>query len=292
MTPVSYRRLLRTVRTLGTRVKSGHQGEQRDAEREVAAAFVSARRGARVLRQYPGARPSDLAAAYRIQDHALTLDGRCVGGWKVGRINPPHFYHLGENRLAGPIFDDQMIDVADGALPAMPVFADGFAAAEAELLLHIAPGHSESHPRDDEETKTLVDEIRLGIEIASSPYPGINADGPLVTASDFGNNNGLVMGAPLVGWQGIDLCSIPVATAIDGAVVGEASAATMLDGPYGAVRFLIANLTQRGIDISGGTWVSSGAITGVHPVRPGQRVEAVFGDLGRVCCTVAAAKSA
>ena len=51
-----------------------------------------------------------------------------------------------------------------------------------------------------------------------------------------------------------------------------------------------ANLASRGIDISAGTWVSSGAITGVHPVAPGQRVEAVFGMHGSVYCTIEAAK--
>ena len=291
MTPVSYS-TRSNRRALGIRVDSGEQTDQRDGEQEVAASFVAARRAARGLAEYPGKRPADLASAYRIQAHAITLDGRAVAGWKVGRINAPRDGELGTNRLAGPIFAELVIDAAEGASPAMPVFADGFAAAEAELLLHIAPGLSGSHPRNDEETMALIDKVRLGIEIASSPYPGINADGPLVTASDFGNNNGLVLGAPLGGWRSVELCSIPVTTTIDDETVGAATAATMLDGPFGAVRFLIANLAERGIDISGGTWVSTGAITGVHPVRPGQRVAAIFGDLGQVTCSIAAAKAA
>lgn len=274
------------------RVNSGNRPDHSEAEQGTAAAFVAARRAARGLPDYPGARPADLASAYRIQGHALSLDGRAIGGWKVGRINPPLDGQLGTNRLAGPIFTDQMVDAADGTEPAMPVFADGFAAAEAELLLHIAPSHSGSRPVTDAETLAVIDDIRLGIEIASSPYPGINTDGPLVTASDFGNNNGLVLGAPLAGWREIDLCAIRVSTIIDGEVAGSATAATMLDGPLGAVRFLLANLAGRGIDIANGTWVSTGAITGVHPVRSGQRVEAVFGDLGRVRCSIATAKSA
>lgn len=256
----------------------------------IAQAFVDARRCARGLAAYPGLAPSDLGTAYRIQDTAILLDGREIVGWKVGRINAPLDGLLGSNRLAGPVFRDTEVDTTNGDIPKMPVFADGFAAAEAEFLLHIAPGHADARPTSDVQTRDLIDEVRLGIEIASSPYPRINADGPPVTASDFGNNHGLVLGAALANWKDIDLCAIPVRTEVDGEMAGEATAATMLDGPYGAVRFLLANLAERGIDISAGTWVSTGAITGVHPVRPGQRIEAKFGTHGSVRCTIGTAK--
>jgi 2-keto-4-pentenoate hydratase len=191
--------------------------------------------------------------------------------------------------LSGPVFANCIADAADGPVPEMPVYAGGFAAAEAELLLHVRAGYSGALPATNDAAKALVDEVRLGIEVASSPYPAINDDGPCVTASDFGNNGGLVMGAPLQGWQHIDLCAIPVRTEIDGELIAEATAATMLDGPYGAVRFLLENLTARGIDWSQGTWVSTGAITGVHPICPGQTAVATFGHYGSLSCRIVAA---
>lgn len=256
----------------------------------IASAFTAARREGCALLDYPGTPPVDLAESYAIQDLAIQLDGRKIVGWKVGKINPPEDARLGSNRLAGPVFADCVADAADGSVPDMPVFAGGFAAAEAELLLHVRAGHSGPLPATLDEAKALVDEIRLGIEVASSPYPGINADGPCVTASDFGNNAGLVMGAALEGWQDIDLCTIPVKTEIDGELIAQATAATMLDGPYGAVRFLLGNLNQRGIDWSQGVWVSTGAITGVHPIRLGQRAVATFGNYGSVACRIVAAQ--
>jgi 2-keto-4-pentenoate hydratase len=261
------------------------------APEAIAAAFVDARRAAQPLAAYPGDRPADLAAAYAIQDRAIARAGRPVIGWKVGRINAPLDAALGANRLTGPIFADTVVWPAPGEEPEMPVFVGGFAAAEAEFLLHIAPRADAAHPQDDAATRLVIDEVRLGIEIASSPWQGINADGPAVTASDFGNNHGLVFGPALAGWEAVDLCAVPVRTEVDGTVVGEATAATMLDGPLGAVRFLIAHLAQRGIDLGAGTWVSSGAVTGVHPVVVGQGVRAVFGDLGEVRCRIAAARA-
>lgn len=261
-----------------------------DQAQSVAASFVNARREARVLQRFPGTQPADLAQAYRIQDAAITLDGRAVIGWKVGRINPPLDAALGANRLSGPIFSGTVFAAEPGHIPAMPVYVGGFAAAEAEILLHVARGWDGTVPQDDAATRSIIDEIRLGIEIASSPYPGINSDGPTVTAADFGNNAGLVLGPLLEGWQDIDLCAIPVRTEIDGACAGEATAATMLDGPYGAVRFLLANLTERDFNLHDGLWVSTGAITGVHLVVPGQQVSASFGSHGEVICRIAAAR--
>ncbi|EJL35204.1 2-keto-4-pentenoate hydratase [Novosphingobium sp. AP12] len=260
-----------------------------DKAKAVAEAFVAARREKRALATYPGEAPTDLGGAYRIQDIALELDGRSVSGWKVGKINPPTDAQLGSNRLAGPIFADSVVTVSDGEAPEMPVFADGFAAAEAEFLLHVAAGWDGTVPQDDAETRAVLDAVHLGIEVASSPYPRINADGPPVTVSDYGNNYGMIVGAALEGWETIDFNGITVRLEIDGEVAGEATTAAMLDGPLGAVRFLLGNLAARGIDCSGGTWVSTGAVTGVHPVVPGQRVLATFEGHGTVACGIVAA---
>lgn len=255
----------------------------------VAEAFVAARREKRALTAYPGEAPADLAAAYHIQDLAIGLDGRPVAGWKVGRINPPLDERLGADRLAGPIFADSVVTAALGETPEMPVFAQGFAAGEAEFLLHVAAGWDGVVPQDDAATRKVLDAVHIGIEVASSPYPGINADGPPVTVSDFGNNAGLVVGPVLQGWESADFNAISVRFEIDGVEIASATTATMLDGPLGAVRFLLANLSSRGIDCAGGTWVSTGAVTGVHPVVPGQTVLAHFEGHGSIGCKIAAA---
>ena len=106
--------------------------------------------------------------------------------------------------------------------------------------------------------------------------------GACVTISDHGNNAGLVLG-PEVGrhlWQ--DLDGIDVSMSVDGRMVGRATTATMLDGPFGAVRFLLANLQERGIAPQPGWWISSGAITGVHEIAADSAFEAVFEGIGRV----------
>lgn len=246
----------------------------------IAKAFVEARRAGNSITHYPGAQPADLASAYAIQDEELALWERKIGGWKVGRIPPPESERLGAERLVGPVFADT-IHSAEAGIPRLPIFAGGFAAAEAEFMLRLAPLDGPL-PQTNAEAMQWVDEIRIGIELASSPYPRINADGPCVTVSDHGNNAAIVLGQTVSQdlWDKLD--EIVVETRIDGQVVGRASTATMLDGPFGAVRFLLNNLSQRGIEFQPGWWVSSGAITGVHEIAFGQTATASFEGIGEV----------
>ncbi|MCU6454280.1 2-keto-4-pentenoate hydratase [Sphingomonas sp. A2-49] len=251
----------------------------------IAHAFVAARRDGHALPDYPGAIPPDLATAYRVQDAALGLATGKVAGWKVGRINPPID---GIDRLSGPIFADTVFEATDGDLP-MPVFADGFGAAEAEFLIRIAAAPDPAKMRYTmDEARDLIDAVHVGIEIASSPFPGINTHGATVTISDFGNNNGLVVGDAIADWRDVDLNRWPVTLEINGAPIGAATAATMLDGPIGAARFLFEHMAARGIALQPGQWISSGAVTGVHPVAVGDRVVATFDGRYTVGCTIEA----
>lgn len=259
-----------------------HGESDDDNFRRIARSFVDARRDARALSVYPGALPHSLDAAYVIQDAAIALDARPIAGWKVGRIDPPI---ATINRLAGPVFASQVVMAAD--LPiAMPVFAQGFAAAEAEFMLRI--GRAPTARRYTiADARDHIAAVHVGLEIASSPFAAINDHGAAVTISDFGNNNGLVIGSELTGWRDMDLDGVGVTLAINGATVGSATTATMLDGPFGAARFLFELMAERGISLPEGSWISSGAVTGVHPVRVGDHVIARFGDTQSVMCTIA-----
>lgn len=256
-----------------------------DDARRIAEAFVEARRESRGLPDFPGDIPEALADAYAVQDHAIAFDGRAVGGWKVGRINPPR---EGVDRLAGPIFADTIVDAGEGL--EMPIFGEGFGAAEAEFLLRLRAAPPAGKTRfTEEEAADLIDAVHVGIEIASSPFPGINQHGPTVTISDYGNNNGLVIGAAIPDWRSADINAWPVTLDINGERIGAATAETMLDGPVGAVRFLLELMAARGIALEAGQWVSSGAVTGVHPVEPGDEVVCRFGEGFEVTCGITAA---
>jgi 2-keto-4-pentenoate hydratase len=254
----------------------------------IAGRFLSARRAAAGLADYPGHFPETLDEAYAVQDAAIAAWGRPVLGWKVGRVNPPLSERFGTDRLGGPIFASQ--SGADGAVPAMPVFAEGFAAGEAEFLLRIAaspaPGKTSYSLA---EAADLIDAVHVGIEIASSPLGSINTLGPIAVISDFGNNNGLVVGPEIPDWRASGFEEWTVTTFIDGTEVGSGRASAFPDGAIGAARFLFELMARRGIRLEPGQWISSGAVSGVHDAAPGHKVEARFGELYTVTCTLKAA---
>ena len=140
--------------------------------------------------------------AYRIQDIAIELWGQRIGGWKVGRIPLDLEDQFESDRLAGPIFAPTIHEVASGSTIEMPIFDGGFAAIEAEFVAVIdsdAPADHWSWTPD--EAREMIADLRIGLEVASSPLATINELGPAVVVSDFGNNLGLVVGPTIHDWQ-------------------------------------------------------------------------------------------
>jgi 2-keto-4-pentenoate hydratase len=255
----------------------------------IAERFLSARRAASGLTDYPGDMPSSLDEAYAIQDAAIAAWGRPVIGWKVGRVPPALVDRFRAERLTGPIFSSQVHEASRGELE-MPVFEHGFAAGEAEFLLRI--GRSPDRDQTEftlEQAADLIDAVHVGIEVASSPLRPINELGPVAVISDFGNNNGLVIGDPVPDWRRSGFEEWDVTTLIDGAEVGIGKASGFPNGAIGSARFLFELMARRGIRLEAGQWISSGAVTGVHDARPGQLVEARFREGLSVNCRLTAA---
>ena len=256
-----------------------------DDRSRIAGRFLAARRAAAGLDAYPGDFPATLDEAYAIQDAAIAAWGQPVIGWKVGRVAEPLIGLFGTDRIAGPIFHQ----AEDGA--AMPVFAEGFAAGEAEFLLRIGaapPGGKTSFTLA--EAAGLIDAVHVGIEIASSPLGTINEIGPIAVVSDFGNNNGLVVGPAIPDWQASGFETWEVTCRIGSKIAGTGRAAAFPDGAIGAARFLFELMARRGIALAPGQWISSGAVTGVHRARPGEVVQAGFNDSLAVACSLVAAR--
>jgi 2-keto-4-pentenoate hydratase len=253
------------------------------SHKSIADRFVSARRSATALTNYPGDLPATLGDAYAIQDSAIDQWHQDLIGWKIARIHPDFQAEHGE-RIAGPIFRAAFKDYT--APVDMPVFEGGFGAVEAEYILRI--DHDADPAKTDyseEEALRLVDALFLGAEIAGSPFPQINGLGPAVTASDFGNNFGLVLGPRLLE---LDSDSTPHSLSpevlqtfrarcdIDGETVGEGGLFVMPGGPLKALAWLAGHLAKRGRPLTRGLLISTGQTTGVHSIRAGQTATITF----------------
>ena len=251
----------------------------------IARAFVEARRRAAPVRDYPGQMPSDLASAYAIQDEAITLWGDDVAGWKIGLVPVNLRAKLGVDRIAGPIFARQVTIAAPDQTVDLPVVRGGFAAVEAEFVLRIGRDQDGAQRGwGATEAAEMIGAVHIGVELAGSPFAEINDHGPAVTASDFGNNSGLIVGAEVRDWRAIDWERAVAKTSIDAKSVGEGNAAMLPGGPLAALAFLLTHCAERGKPLRKGQWISSGAVTGVHQIEAGQSAELSFGGYGLLRC--------
>jgi 2-keto-4-pentenoate hydratase len=237
---------------------------------QVADQLVRARRDGRRLAGFPGPAPADMAQAYRIQDAAIARWPDTLVGWKIGYIAADRREPGDPDRLVGPIWSRGRRQAGDHDAPLeVGVFAAGFAAVEAEVVVRLEqelPVHPGAWTAS--EVAGLDQRLLLGIEVASSPIPDINALGPTVIAADFGNNNGLVVGASLTGRADDD--AIALATFIDGELVGEGSSADLPGGLHHGLATALNVLAGRGQPVRAGMVFATGAVTGIHAVRPGQ----------------------
>lgn len=259
---------------------------------EIARRLVAARLGAHAEPVYPGCRPPTLDAGYAIQDAAIALWPSRIAGWKVGRIPDDWATQLGEDRLVGPIFEASL-QTADEREPAcFRAIPGGFAAVEAEFVFRIG----RDAPRGklawtEEDALGHVDALHVGVELAGSPLPDINAMGPAVVVSDFGNNAGLVVGPAVDDWRRAIEEDMKCRTEVDGMAVGRGSASGIQGGLVSALRFAFARCARRGMPLRAGQWVSTGAATGIHEVRAGQRARVVFETAGDIVVMVEAARA-
>ncbi|WP_418152285.1 2-keto-4-pentenoate hydratase [Litorimonas sp. RW-G-Af-16] len=237
---------------------------------------MTARKTGRALAGFPGELPTNLEAAYAVQMRSVGLFGDQVIGWKVGGIAPQFAEQFGAKRLAGPIFERAVKTVANNETITMPAFVGGFAAMEAEYVVKL--GELPDRDVNIDDIINLVDAVYIGAEIASSPMIMVNDLGPMSIISDFGNNNGMAIGPEIP--KDTDFSQHAVSVVIDGDLAGEKPTGIGEAGPFGAVRFLINHLRAIGYPLPAGSYVSTGAVSGVHQTEIGSHSHIKFDGLG------------
>jgi 2-keto-4-pentenoate hydratase len=256
----------------------------------IAASFVRARLEARALAGFPGPVPVSLAAGYACQDAAIAQWPDYIAGWKIGYIPAERRDASGEDRVTGPIFSRAVWHPRAGAPLEFPVFTGGFAAVEAEYVFKLgADAPAGQRVWSPQQAATLVESLHIGVETAGSPLASINVLGPPVVVSDFGNNAGLILGAAIPDWEQQAPETLVCQTWIEDVCVGRGGASSIPGGLLGALAFALARCARRGLPMRAGMLVTTGAATGIHDIRAGQRASVRFGSWGEIrCCAVPA----
>lgn len=265
---------------------TGHQDDTAPSPQlsGIADRFVAARRAGAALEGFPGTVPDDLVTAYRVQDLAIAQWPDRVVGWKVGYIAPERRDASGDERLLGPIFARHFWNATGGSMP-IPVFVGGFGAVEAEYVLRLeADAPDDKLDWSPDEAAALPSTLFIGVEVASSPLATINQLGPRVVVSDFGNNNGLLLGAEIADWTSLDEAQLLAETFIDGASVGSGGAERLPGGLRTAFAFALSRSARRGRPLKAGEYIATGNATGIHDIAVGQSARVVFHGHGTLDC--------
>lgn len=297
MTPVSIRDVAKPFNGLKTAVGRIHGVTVSEAESDqfapasIAPKFVQARLAGDSVPGYPGGViPPTMADGYACQEIAIDLWPDELVGWKVGLVPAQHQDRLGAQRLAGCIFKSKVWDA--GATPTpFRAIAGGFTAVEAEFIIRLGRDAPEGKTEwTVQEAADVVGELIVGVEIAGSPLATINALGPTVVASDFGNNDGQILGPVVPNWRDIAWEDMTAETFVNGVSVGKGGAASIPGTPLAALAFLLGHAAARGRPLRKGMIVTTGASTGIHDVVAGDTARVSFGALGQVECVAVPAK--
>lgn len=268
---------------------TAHQDDTPAGLAAIAAGFVAARRQGSALDAFPGDIPGDLVTAYQVQDLAIANWPDTVVGWKVGYIAAERRDGSGDERLLGPIFSRQLWNATGSSTP-IPVFVGGFAAVEAEYVLRLdADAPAGKLDWTPEEAAALPATLFTGVEVASSPLATINQLGPRVVVSDFGNNNGLVLGPQIPAWTTLDESSLLAQTWVGDLHVGSGGAGHLPGGLRAAFAFALSRSARRGRPLKAGDYIATGNATGIHDITAGQQARVEFAGHARLDCHAVAA---
>jgi 2-keto-4-pentenoate hydratase len=238
----------------------------------IASRLVQARMLRRQLDAYPGPIPTSLADAYAIQEAAIAQWPDNIAGWKLGRIGlEVQAEHGGRKKLAGPVFTKAVLH-QPGLFASIP---GGLCAIEGELIIQLGTDLPVGVLPDRQALQLAISKAFAGIEMALSPYTGMNDHGPAATASDFCVNGALILGSAMelqTALAGDFECEV----LIEGVSQGRRDFRLALGDPVSILKELVEILFERGRGLKAGDLVSTGAITGVHAMPAGQSGSARF----------------
>jgi 2-keto-4-pentenoate hydratase len=237
---------------------------------ELAKKLTDARKKALSFSQYPAQIPVDLGFSYLVQDAAIDIWPDEIVGWKIGRLSPEAQDIHKTERLSGPIFKKRLWK-ASNETNLVSIIEGGFAAVEAEFVFEIGQD-ADANKVEYSETEAfeLLASVHAGVELAGSPIFDINSYGPLVVASDFGNNFGLILAQKLLDFSDESQLSsenclkFTTQTRINGEIVGSGGLFSIPNGPLAAIAWLAGHLAKRNRPLKRGQLISSGATTGIH----------------------------
>lgn len=251
-----------------------------------ASALLVARIEGRKLAEPPGPDPVDWDEGYAIQDALIEATDSPVVGWKIGATSQKAQARLGvDGPFSGPLFERWVTESpAEVATP-----ESALRIVEPEVAVSLAadlPPRSEPYSAD--EIAGAVRALHPAFEIVDrriADRPGESGGftgSPYWFPADAGANAAFVLGPACELWRELDATAIEVSVTLDGAAKTHGRSGNAMGGPLVALGWVVEHLRARGIGLKAGQFVTTGVITDIFEVSPGETVDADYGPLGTI----------
>lgn len=233
----------------------------------------------------PELAPATRADGYAIQACLERYSAEPRAGWKIAATSAAGQRHIGvDGPMAGRLLVERLYDDSDGGGATLSLDGNRMRVAEPEFAFRLGAAlPPREAPYTASEAMAAVAELHLAIELPDSRFAQFaRAGGPALIA-DNACARDLVVGPPVEpSWVNTDLAMHPVRIRADDRPAHDGSGAAVLGDPRLALAWLVNEVTSLGITILPGELVTTGVCTIPLPVRPGDRVEAGFGSLGKI----------
>lgn len=251
---------------------------------ELAELLVRARRNASQLPGLPGHLvPETTADGYTVNKVVAERLGWEPLGWKIAGTTDAV---RGKLSLDGPIYGRTFRRFACTS-PAQYKADDLLdPLIECEFFITLARDlPPREKPWTPSEAIEAIGEVHAGIEIAECryaraalpPMPAILADGSA--------SGRYVFGERIENWRD-GLASIAVQVEIDGVPRRQGIGADVMGDPLRPLWWLAEERRHWGDGLRAGETISTGSMTGMLPVRAGQKVRALFGEVATIEITI------
>jgi 2-keto-4-pentenoate hydratase len=220
----------------------------------------------------------NLDQAYRVQ---LGLVGRrCAAGerqigWKVGLTAVAIQQQFG--------FHEPVFGCVLDSKPSGHVFAPGDLISpgfENELCMRL--GADLSGVVDLQTARNAIDAVYPSLEIIETRGPF--TEQIALALADNAQQKTVILGSPVA--LPLELATIEASVSVNGQPVATGLGEAVLGNPLNSIVWLSGKLAEYGRTLKAGEIVMTGSFTRQFPISPGDRIETMFSDIGRVATSM------
>ncbi|MBO6521419.1 MAG: fumarylacetoacetate hydrolase family protein [Rhodospirillales bacterium] len=250
---------------------------------KIGAQIWAARAEGRLLPRELVAEVAERNMSYKVQAAAAKAAGLTRAGWKIAATSEMAQELLGmDGPSIGPVFKEHLYQPGD----TLPVHTAHGAAIECEIAFRMGDDLPDDHIVSFEDLMDATADAFIAVELVGCRFEGGFKDaGISVCISDFSFNGGLVVGPDIPGWMDMYLATVSAEVTVNGEKGNAGTGEAVLGNPAFALQWAATEAYTIGMPLKKGDVISTGTMTGVTPVKPGDELICDFGELGQIPLT-------